>query len=82
MPGRARPEKGPDTRWRRQRVWAASILVVGLLLFTWPFVRTPPLGLGQTYVHLLWSWALVIAGLAAMARSLAGGRDGGDRRDG
>ncbi len=81
MPGRVRAEKGPAARWRRQRVWAASILIVGLLLFSWPFVRTPPLGIAGTYVHLLGSWALVIVGLAGMARSLAR-RRGGDRRDG
>lgn len=81
MPGRARVERSPGTRWRRQRVWAACVFVVGLLLFTWPYVRTPPLGIGQTYVHLLWSWAFVIAGLAGMARSLAGPH-GGERRDG
>ncbi len=73
MPGRARAEKRSEIRWRRQRVWAASILVAGILLFAWPFVRTPPLGLGQTYLHLLGAWALVIAALAAMSRSLGGG---------
>ncbi len=71
-------EDRPGVRWRRQRAWAASILVGGLLLFAWPFVRTPPLSLGLSYAHLLASWAVVIAALATMARSLARRGRGGD----
>jgi hypothetical protein len=56
-------------------------VALGLLLFTWPFVRTPPLPLGHAYAHLLGSWLLVVAALLALARALrapAGrrGRDG------
>jgi hypothetical protein len=77
MTARRRVEERPGVRWRRQRAWAASILAGGLILFVWPFVRTPPLSIGLSYAHLLGSWALVIAALATMARSL-GRREGGD----
>ena len=62
-------------RWRR-RAWAASVGFLGLLLFTWPFVRTPPVGLGPTYAHLLGAWVAVVAALHAMARTIGGGRGG------
>jgi hypothetical protein len=55
------------------RAWAAALVVIGLLLFTWPFVRTPPLGLLHSYLHLLGSWAIVVAGAALTARAI--GRD-------
>ncbi len=77
MPTRRREER-PGVRWRRQRAWAATILVGGLLLFLWPFVRTPPLSIGLSYAHLLGSWAVVIAALFSMARSLGRGREEGD----
>jgi hypothetical protein len=56
-----------------------SIFALGLLLFTWPFVRTPLLPLGPAYAHLLGAWLVVIAALAVMARALrrrSGGRGG------
>jgi hypothetical protein len=61
----------PHARWDRQRAGAAAVFFLGLLLFVWPFVRTPPLSLGLSYAHLLASWALVVAGLYGLARSLA-----------
>ena len=79
MSARRRAEERPGVRWRRQRAWAVSILVVGLLLFVWPFVRTPPLSIGLTYAHLFGSWAVIIVALAMMARSLGRrGEVGGD----
>ena len=74
-----RADERPGVRWRRQRAWAAAVLCGGSLLFAWPFVRTPPLSIGASYAHLLGSWAVVIVGLALMARSLrgAGEDDGG-----
>lgn len=69
----------PEVRWDRQRAWAASVFFLGLLLFVWPFVRTPPLSLGLSYAHLLAAWALVVVGLFAMSRSLGRARRrGGD----
>lgn len=65
-------------RARGRGVAAISLATFGLLLFTWPFVRTPPLGLGASYLHLLVAWALVVAGLALLARALGRGRGGGD----
>ncbi len=80
MPARRRAEERPGVRWRRQRAWAACILVGGLLLFVWPFLRSPPLSLGLSYGHLLGSWAVVIAALFLMARALGAARrrGGGD----
>ncbi len=71
-------DERPGARWRHQRAWAASVLFVGLLLFAWPFVRTPALSIGESYGHLLAAWVAVIAGLGLMARSLGrGAREGG-----
>lgn len=57
-----------------------SVVVVGLLLFAWPFLRTPPLGMGGSYAHLLGAWALVIVALALLSRALARRRGArGDR---
>jgi len=71
-----RPHRQDGThaeRWRR-RAWAASVCFLGLLLFTWPFVRTPPFGLGATYAHLVGAWVAVVVALHAMARRLGRGR--------
>jgi hypothetical protein len=57
----------------RRRAWAVSIVVLGVLLFTWPFLRTPLLGIGASYAHLLGAWAVVVVALALLARTL--GRD-------
>jgi hypothetical protein len=40
------------------------------MLFAWPFLRTPPLGIGPSYAHLLGAWALIVGGLALLARAL------------
>jgi hypothetical protein len=53
-----------------ERAWAATILVLGFLLFTWPFLRTPELDIGRTYAHLMAGWTVTVVGLAAMARAL------------
>jgi hypothetical protein len=79
---RPRDDEGSTARWEPQRAWALSILAGGLLLFTWPFVRTPFLALGSSYAHLLGAWVVVIAALAGMARTLRpaprrGGGSGG-----
>ena len=64
-------EEAPSPeRRRRLRAWAASIVVLGLMLFAWPFLRTPLLGIGPSYAHLLGAWALIVAGLALLARAL------------
>jgi hypothetical protein len=64
-----REERSSDGR-EPARAWAVTILVVGLLLITWPFVRTPPLPLAPAYAHLLGAWLGAIGALAAMARAL------------
>jgi hypothetical protein len=63
----------PRERAFRRGAWATSIVVGGLLLFTWPFLRTPLLGIGLSYAHLLGAWAVIVGALALMARAL--GRD-------
>jgi hypothetical protein len=78
MPRRA-DEVSPRDRQLRRGAWAVSIIVLGLLLFAWPFLRTPPLGIGGSYAHLLAAWALVIVALALLSRALA--RSGGARGD-
>jgi hypothetical protein len=52
------------------RTWGVALVVIGLLLFSWPFVRTPPLGLLGSYLHLLGSWAVIVAAIAVTARAL------------
>lgn len=69
----------PRERHSRRRAWAASIAVVGLLLFTWPFVRTPPLGIGASYAHLLGAWAVIVLALGALSRATARARPRGPR---
>jgi hypothetical protein len=82
VPGERPEEERSSARWEPQRAWAASIIALGLLLFTWPFVRTPPLPIGQAYAHLLGAWLLVIAALAVMARAfLRPSRGRGARRE-
>jgi hypothetical protein len=56
------------------RAWGVALVGLGLLLFAWPFVRTPPLGLLGSYVHLLGAWVLVIVATAATARALGRAR--------
>jgi hypothetical protein len=59
------------------RAWGMALVVAGVLLFTWPFVRTPPLELAPAYLHLLGAWVVVIAGSWLTSRALGrGGRDG------
>jgi hypothetical protein len=53
------------------RAWGIALAVLGLLLFTWPFVRTPPLGLLGSYLHLLGAWAAIIVAIWFTARALA-----------
>jgi hypothetical protein len=59
------------------RASSGALVVLGFLVFSWPFVRTPPLGLLGSYLHVLGAWLLVIAVAAATARAL-----GRVRRDG
>ena len=69
MPRRAH-QLGVAARASRLRVFAGGLLVTGLLLFTWPFVRVPRLHLVPAYLHLLGAWALIVAGLFAMTRGM------------
>ncbi len=59
-----------DRAASRQLVFAVGLFVIGLLLFTWPFVRVPPLHLVPAFLHLLGAWALVLVGLAVMSHAL------------
>lgn len=82
MPFERRTADRPLVRLERRRAWAATIFFLGLLLFVWPFVRTPPLPIGLSYGHLLASWLLVVVALLAMSRPRRHGRERGGRRDG
>jgi len=64
------------------QAFAAGLLVIGLLLFSWPFVRSPPLPLVSAFFHLLGSWAFVIAAIFVMVRALRQGRAAGRPREG
>jgi hypothetical protein len=64
---------------RRARTFGAVILVAGLLVVTWPFMRTPPFGLIPAYLHLVGAWVAIIAALVALSRALA--RHPGDDGD-
>jgi hypothetical protein len=70
-----------NDRWLRQRAVALGVLAGFLLVFTWPFVRSPPLTLGASYVHLLAAWAVAIVALVAMSRSFGGRPPGGEDGD-
>ena len=72
------PRGGSPSAPSRQRAFASALLVVGLLLFTWPFVRVPPLHVVPAFLHLLGAWAIVVAGLALLARAV-GPERGRDR---
>ncbi len=65
-------------RHLRRSAWAAFIGVLGLLLFTWPFVRTPPLGIGASYAHLLGAWAAIVFALGSLSRAIARARSRGE----
>ncbi len=76
--------RSPDHAARRERhfrrgAWAASIVVLGVLLFTWPFVRTPPLGIGASYAHLLGAWAVIVIALGLLSRAIGRTRSRGRR---
>jgi hypothetical protein len=68
-----RDQRGPRLSGR---AFGTALVVSGLLVFSWPFVRTPPLGLAGSYLHLLGAWLAVIVAIALTARAL--GRDGAD----
>lgn len=77
MTGREHDDRRPG-RWEPQRAWAVAIFALGLLLVSWPFVRTPPLSLGGTTAHLLGAWLVIVVALGAMARALRRGPGGPD----
>ncbi len=72
-------ESTPRERQFRRSAWAASIFVLGLLLFTWPFVRTPALDIGASYAHLLGAWAVIVLALASLSRTTGRTRSRGRR---
>lgn len=82
MPFERRTAERPQVRVERERAWAATIFFLGLLLFVWPFVRTPALPIALSYAHLLGSWLLAVVALHAMARLLGRGRRRGGTHDG
>ncbi len=80
--GGARP--GADLhpgRSHERGVLALSISVAGLLLFTWPFIATPPLEIASAFVHLLGAWVALLAALFALSRFLERADPGRGRGD-
>ena len=72
MPGRSRARR----LWRHPAV-AAGLVVLGLLLFLWPFVREPRPGLGRAWLELMLAWTAAVAALWAVSRRQGpGGGDG------
>lgn len=61
---------GRPSATSRQRAFAGTLLIAGLLVFTWPFVRVPPLHVVPAFLHLLVAWALLVAGLAVLSRAV------------
>jgi drug/metabolite transporter superfamily protein YnfA len=57
-------------RRRRHGAWAVILAVIALMLFTWPFVRSPRLDIGRSYAHLLGAWAAVVVALALLGRAI------------
>jgi hypothetical protein len=76
---------GHGTRRRdgatRLGVFAVSLLVTALLLFTWPFVRVPRLHLVPAYLHLVAAWTLVIGALIVLSRAVRRSRTRTGDRD-
>jgi hypothetical protein len=64
----------PRERQFRRGAWAMSVAALGVLLFTWPFVRTPLLAIGPSYAHLLGAWAVIVLALAILSRAIGRGR--------
>jgi hypothetical protein len=73
LAGRGRSEPGLSGR-----ACCAALVVGGLLVFCWPFVRSPPLSLLGSYLHLLGAWAAVIVHTALATRLLGRGEAGRD----
>lgn len=66
---------------RRNPVLAGGLTVLTALLICWPFVRDPPLGLRDAYVHLFAVWSVVILVSVWLSRGLADDERGTVRRE-
>jgi hypothetical protein len=62
-------------RLRRKPVLAGGLCALIVLLLCWPFVREPPLGLQEIYLHLVGTWCAAILLSWWLSRGLAPGRD-------
>ncbi len=60
---------------RRKPVLAGGLAAFVVLLLCWPFVREPPLGLRETYLHLFGSWCAAILLSWWLSRGLASNED-------
>jgi hypothetical protein len=74
------PSKAPARPLRRNPMLAGGVSVLVLLLLCWPFVRDPPLGLRDTYVHLFGAWVAVILFACWLSRGLGSSATGPERR--
>lgn len=57
----------------RDRAFAGFFFLAAAALFTWPFVRVPPLPVVPAFLYLLAAWALVVVGLWRVSRALRPG---------
>ena len=57
----------------RDRAFAGFFFFAAAALFTWPFVRVPPLPLVPAFLYLIAAWALVVVGLWRVSRALGAG---------
>lgn len=60
---------------------AGGLAALTALLICWPFVRDPPLGLRDAYVHLFAVWSVVILVSVWLSRGLADDERGTVRRE-
>jgi hypothetical protein len=64
-------DASPARETPRLTAIAAPLALVALLLFCWPFVRVPRLSLGEAWAHLFGAWALLVAMLFVLSRTIA-----------
>jgi hypothetical protein len=73
------PSPARTRRLRRNPVLAGGLSALAVLLLCWPFVREPPLGLRDAYLHLFAAWTGLILISWWVSRGLTASGAGPDR---